>query len=403
MNILDVTERVNFDNSLVNNQKHSHHPLASTTYDNNDEIRIQVSQSDIFTLPCESHLYVMGKIITDTNKKPTTAKLVSNFFAHLFEEIRIEANGQVLDRVRGPGVTTTLKSLISLNGNEARRLQNAGWDINNNSTYSTDTSGNFDICIPLSILLGFFEDFKKILLNVKLDLVLVRSNSDHNAIINSTTSENVKVVIEKITWRLPHISVGDAEKLELLKYIENGVDLDIAFRSWELHEFPLLNKVQQHTWTIKSSTHLEKPRYAIVAFSTERKNKADKNFSMFDNCKLSNMKLFLNSEMYPYDNLNINFDKNQIATLYDMYAQFQSSYYERENEPLLSIDEFKKIAPIVVIDCSKQNDELNTGSIEIRLEFQNTSNIPENTAAFCLLLHDRLIRYNPLTGIIHTV
>ena len=39
----------------------------------------------------------------------------------------------------------------------------------------------------------------------------------------------------------------------------------------------------------------------------------------FDHCKLTNEKFYPNSEFYPYDDLNLNFDKYKTTILYDMY------------------------------------------------------------------------------------
>lgn len=125
--------------------------------------------------------------------------------------------------------------------------------------------------------------------------------------------------------------------------------------------------------------------------------------SYFDHCKLTTMNLYLNSETYPYDSLNLNFDNNQYAILYEMYAQFQQSYYERENEPVLSPDKFKGIAPLVVIDCSHQNETLKSGAVDIRLEFETSENMPAETTAYCLILHDRIVKYNPLTNAVRTM
>ncbi|CAH0555036.1 unnamed protein product [Brassicogethes aeneus] len=165
---------------------------------------------------------------------------------------------------------------------------------------------------------------------------------------------------------MPHITVADEEKLKLFNLYESGRELEIGFRSWEMFEYPLLQKTQQHTWSVKSATQLEKPRYIIVAFQTDRKNDFNKNNGYFDNISLHNFRLFLNSNMWPYDQLLLNFDKNQYSLLYEMYSNFQQSYFEKENEPLLSPQEFLKMAPIVVIDCSRQNDILNSGTVDIR-------------------------------------
>lgn len=405
MDILNVNEKAFFDNSLVNVEKHSHLPYISNSFNNNDEIRIPIQQTDIYTLPWDSYIYIEGKLLTDKGAVSTTATFVNNFFGHLFEEMRYEIGGKVLDRVKNPGIATTLKGYVSFNQNEVKRLLNAGWNTDNNCTVKVNDvkTGYFNICVPLRILFGFAEDFKKIIINLRQELVLIRSNSDHNAIFNSNSIEINKVHIDKIIWKIPHISVSDVERLKLLSFIENGTELEIGFRNWELFEYPQLQKSQSHTWSVKSATQLEKPRYIIIAFQTDRKNKFTVNASKFDHCNLTNIKLYLNSEMFPYDNLNLNFDKNQFAILYEMYSNFQQSYYERENEPLFSPVDFKDIAPLIVIDCSRQNEILNSGSVDIRLEFDTNKDIPDSTAAFCLILHDKIIKYSPLTGNIHTV
>ncbi|KAJ8939875.1 hypothetical protein NQ318_023215 [Aromia moschata] len=120
--------------------------------------------------------------------------------------------------------------------------------------------------------------------------------------------------------------------------------------------------------------------------------------SSFDHCNLTNVKLYLNSEVYPYDNLNLHFDSNRWSILYEMYAQFQQSYYyKNQSEPCLTPPNFLQIAPLVIIDCSRQHDLLKSGAVDIRIEFEINSNIPANPAAYCLILHDRLVKYNPLT------
>lgn len=194
-NILNVGERALFDNSIVNAEKHTHQPYASTTLNNNDEIRIPIQQQDVYTLPWNSLLYIEGQLLeTKNNKVPTTAKLINNGISFLFDEIRYEIGGVVIDRVRNPGITSTMKSYVSYNTNESLRLQNAAWSPleNISSTLVNTANGHFNVCIPLRMLLGFAEDFRKIILNLRQELVLIRSNSDINAIYNETAGEEIK-------------------------------------------------------------------------------------------------------------------------------------------------------------------------------------------------------------------
>lgn len=63
----------------------------------------------------------------------------------------------------------------------------------------------------------------------------------------------------------------------------------------------------------------------------------------FDHCNIKNWKDYLNSELLPYEDFRCNFTKNEIATLHRAYAEFQNSYYERDNVlPLVNKSNFKK-------------------------------------------------------------
>ncbi|CAG9771490.1 unnamed protein product [Ceutorhynchus assimilis] len=149
----------------------------------------------------------------------------------------------------------------------------------------------------------------------------------------------------------------------------------------------------------KSTNQLEKPRFIIIRFQTKRKNVESKNMSRFDHITLTNLKVYLNSEVYPYDNLDLDFDSNYFAILYEMYAQLQKSYYYREqSEPCFYPINFKQDTPLVVIDCSRQGEDiLKGGAVDIRVEFETKKALQANTTAYCLILHDRLVKYNPLT------
>ena len=104
------------------------------------------------------------------------------------------------------------------------------------------------------------------------------------------------------------------------------------------------------------------------------------------------------NQSYPYGNLNLDVNHNQFAMLYDMYAIFQNSYYGKDSEPMLKKSQYLTYAPLIVTDCSKQNESLKSASVDIRLEFEAMKNFPQGTSAYCLILHDRIIQYSPISG-----
>ena len=80
-----------------------------------------------------------------------------------------------------------------------------------------------------------------------------------------------------------------------------------------------------------------------------------------------------------------------------MWSTFQKSYYEVEKRhSLLNPTKFLKQAPIIVIDNSKQNDSATALSVDVRIKLESSDNFTGVTA-YCLLIHDRIIEYSPLT------
>ena len=65
-----------------------------------------------------------------------------------------------------------------------------------------------------------------------------------------------------------------------------------------------------------------------------------------------------------------------------MYANFQKSYYGKDSVPILK----------------KVNYLTQSAPVDVRLEFEARDNFPALTSAYCLVLHDRIVQYNPLSG-----
>lgn len=146
---------------------------------------------------------------------------------------------------------------------------------------------------------------------------------------------------------------------------------------------------------------MKKPPYVIIAFQTNRNKNKDTDSSQFDSCNLKNVKLYLNSEQYPYDDMNLDFDQGKIALLEEMYNEFQTSYYgHRHSEPLLSRSDFEKLSPIVIINCSKQSEAVKSSTVDIRLQLESSDNLSANTKAHCLTLHDSIVEYEMGSGLV---
>ena len=152
---------------------------TSTSFNNSDEIRIAINQSDLCLLPSKSSIHVFGRLLKADDSGPTaTTNLVNNTICHLFEE------------------TSLIKGYLSHSLNQNSLLENANWTDIAETNKLTNAAGYFNISIPLSFLLGFAEDYNRVIINAKHELVLIRANNDSNAVIQ-TAEENYKITIFK--------------------------------------------------------------------------------------------------------------------------------------------------------------------------------------------------------------
>ncbi|XP_077275589.1 uncharacterized protein LOC143904646 [Temnothorax americanus] len=409
--ILSIGGEPIFDERIVGIETHTYNPYVNTTFGHNDEIRIPIQQQDLYTLPCDSFLYVEGRLNDDgaTNEEQY-AKLVNNCVAFMFDEIRYELDGVEIDRCRNVGIISTIKNYVSLTVERARKLQNAGWSYPTSESNLNNASHQFNFCVPLNILLGFCEDYRRVVINARHELILIRSRSDHSCIVDSKKTvprdpaKDPKITLLKVQWCMPHVALNDVTKLSLLRTLESVRYLSAGFRSWDLYEFPLLQSTTKHSWAVKAAPQLEKPRYVIFALQTGRRNEFAGDASRFDHCALANVKLYLNSEFYPYDDVNVDFESDKFAVLYEMYAKFRGAYYRNgRDNALFSPREFARVAPLAVIDCSRQNESVKSATVDVRIEFENKENAPPKTTAFCLIVHDRVIEYSPLTNVVRKI
>lgn len=391
--ILNIENGVAYDESINRYEYHSHVSHLQS-YNNSDEIRISIQHQDLIVLPSESYFIIEGSLKKPDGTNNDEAQLVNNCMAYLFDEIRYELNGVEIDRCRNVGYTSTLKNYASARTSEINMLKNAAFTP---TKLTKPDGGFFSFCVPLKMLLGFAEDYKGVVINSKHEIILTRARNDNNTYSGAETYD-AKIQLFKIEWNVPHITVSDVQRLNILGILNSTRDITMSYRCWDLYEYPMLQESQKHNWNVKTCNQLEKPRFIIFALQTERKNDKKKNASYFDHCNLSNVKLHLNSETYPYGDMHIKFKKHQYSLLYEMYRRFQGVYYQEKCEPILDPSEFRNCAPIVILDCSRQNESVKSGPVDVRLEFETEDKVSANTSAYCLILHDRVVSYNPLTS-----
>lgn len=89
MELLNISGRPYSDASIEGYEFHSYQPYVQGNLNYNDELRIAVQELDTFTAPCNSFLYLEGKLTKDDGTISTQMEFINNGIAHIFREITL--------------------------------------------------------------------------------------------------------------------------------------------------------------------------------------------------------------------------------------------------------------------------------------------------------------------------
>ena len=109
----------------------------------------------------------------------------------------------------------------------------------------------------LSTSLVFCEDYDKIVYGFKHSL------ADDDAIFREAAAGARKVSLDKISWFMPHVIPGVAEKFFIYKTIKSKVKLPVAYRT---RQYDMLSVPESttFTWRLSVKTAPKKLRFIIV-------------------------------------------------------------------------------------------------------------------------------------------
>jgi hypothetical protein len=375
------------------------------------EFNISAINEDIITQPSKSLLVIQGTMsATKDNTSlleidPDKIHFINNGILHLFDRIDYYVGDAKIDTIRKPGVATLIKGLVSFERDLQYNM--AGWKINSTSHKNIlNKQKYFQVTIPLSILMGFFEDFKNFLYRIPQKLTFYRSTSDKfdnllYADPTSTAGYAFSLSLTSIFWRVPQVKFNLSFETQLRKDILNKQDYELKYRHWFYQNITPPSGTE-FTWEFPVA--YSKCKYVILAFQTNREGQISKNNSEFDFCDLENSQVLLNNSVYyPRERLNLNYSQLKCGNLYHMFNQFKISYYGRQNslddvEPLVDYDTFLTKYPIIAIDCSHQPDVIKESLINIRIMFNWRTTLPANTVIHCVVIMDKRTIYNPLSN-----
>jgi len=230
MDILNITEQPEIDQSIEEYEYHSYKPITGTDLNRPGEIRLSIETQDLFTHPSESYLVFDGKLVENANDAvyadADVITLTDNAMMHLFSNIKYRLSGQEIESLFHPGQATTMLGLLKFpddfskstgliqlwykdNGTEtsiAGNNINIGFVARHGYVIQKpDLKGTFSFRIPLKHIFGFCDDYEKIVYGFKHQLTLVRKG-DKDAIFRAAAADAGKVVLSKPSWYMSHVA-----------------------------------------------------------------------------------------------------------------------------------------------------------------------------------------------------
>jgi len=180
MDILNITEKTEIDESIEKYEYHSYEPITGTDLNRSGEIRINIETQDLFTHPSASYLVFDGKLVKNADDteyaNADVITLTNNAMMHLFSNIKYQLSGQEIESLFHPGQATTMLGLLKFpdnfkkstglnqlwfkdTGATAHLENNTGFGVRQQYIIQkSDPNGTFSFRVPLKHIFGFCDD-----------------------------------------------------------------------------------------------------------------------------------------------------------------------------------------------------------------------------------------------------
>ena len=422
------------DNSIQRIQYSSFIPQSKAGFNNNSEvIEIDIPASDSYYNPSKSFLKIKGRLVRENDAVYDAAAqiaLINNAIPYLFSNIEYSLGGITMETLHYPGQTTSMLGYLSYpddfnssaglnqcwrkdtnvnaDSNEfAESAQapaanyrpgrnpnyNEGFAIRRQLLMNNDTPGQFSFNIPFSHLFGFAE-YNKVLYNLRHTLKLTRVNT--NLAIHRANNVNPgKVSLTDIRWVVPRIKPSVEMTTALLESVTRKSEIPISFSSRNDQHTIVTADVQEYEWMINRSSGIEKPRWIIVGFQTDKTTTQEQNPAVFDHLNLTSAFVELNDERYPIDETRINYTTNDYVDFCVMADEFKREHYEFNHlvgGTQIDMINYKKLFPLVVFDVRHQSEQVKSNVMTMKLNFRFSQNVPANTHMYVTIISDRVLK-----------
>lgn len=436
MEALNILEEPIYDNNIESFHYYDYAPQSQHNLDTyGSAIVIDIHANDTYVQPSKSYLIIKGQLVKSDNS-PYDANdqiaLVNNGMMYLFSDIRYNIGGNDMEAISNPGQTTSMIGYLSQpddystsaglktcwwkdTTNDADSVEftrsqlapAAGYTPTKSPTYnqgfaarraflmSSNPRGSFSFVIPFEHMFGFSE-YDKVIYGVKHTLTLTRNMSDNPCIHRAHGVADGKIKLTNITWKVPHIQVETSKLIDLRNIILEKRSIPVIFRARNSESFLVPEGSTQFQWRLSVKSGIEKPRWIIVGFQTNRNQTQEQNPAVFDHVNLSKACVTLNSQKYPLHDMTIDFGRNDYSVLYEMFDNFKKEYYGFNSlvgGTQVNYSSFKTLFPIIVFDVRHQSERLKSGVVDMMLRFDFGEGIPQHTIAHATIISDREYKF----------
>ena len=435
--ILQITEDIPVDDSIYEYEYKEYNPIAGTNL-NRGSIVITIESQDIYTHPAESFLIIEGRLIKlavgaggadvpyDVD---TVISLINNGMMYLFSDVRYHLASHEIEVLQNPGHATTILGMLKypddfnkaqglnqlwvpdtpVNDNNIADMTNSGFKKRENHIINdSNPRGTFSFKIPLKHFLGFCEDYKKILYGMQQKLTLTRSGNIQDIIFRTNAVDEGRVLIDKISWFMPHVIPSDAYRLQLDKIIEKKEKIPVGYRMLQCDSTQVTTNIKEFIWRLGVKSSPDIPRFIIVGFQSGKNNRQTRNPAIFDNLFVRNIYVTLNAKRYPDTDYENDFTTNKYSRIYGDASLFRKKFFNMDelvSNPGIDPNNYKHIYPLYLFDVSKQSEKLKTSVSDIHIKaFFNSApvpaaggdppaNPPADTMAYAVIISDRLFHF----------
>ena len=429
--ILQITEDIPVDDSIYDYEYKEYNPIAGTNL-NRGSIVITIESQDIYTHPAESFLIIEGRLIKLAvgpggadipYDRDSVISLINNGIMYLFSDVRYHLASHEIEVLQNPGYATTMLGMLKypddfnksqglnqlwvpdtpIADNNTANIENLGFKKRENHIINnSDPRGTFGFKIPLKHFLGFREDYKKILYGMQQRLTLTRSGNIQDSIFRANAADEGRVLIDKISWFMPHVIPSDAYRLQLDKIIERKEKIPVGYRMLQCDSTQVPENIKPFSWRLGVKSSPDIPRFIIVGFQSGKNNRQTRNPAIFDNLSVRNIYVTLNAKRYPDTDYENDFTTNKYSRIYGDAALFRKKFFNMDeliSNPGINPDNYKHIYPLYLFDVSKQSEKLKTSvsDIHIKASFGDApgggNNPPADTIAYAIIISDRLFHF----------